>query len=79
MCELHLMAVQMDVVCEQGCRPVGQAATVTSSLGGTMLELNGQTALVVVSYTRLFVDLPLSCRRNSRLHTIGKVYAVCTS
>lgn len=49
MCELHLVAVQMDVVCEQGCRPVGQAATVTSSHGGTILELDGQTALVVVS------------------------------
>ena len=52
--------MQMDVVCEQGCRPVGQAATVTGSHGGTILELNGQTALVVVSYAHLCMALLLS-------------------
>jgi len=41
--------MQMDVLCDQGCRPVGQAATVTSSHGGTILKLDHQTALLVVS------------------------------
>lgn len=39
---------QMDALCDQGCRPVGQPATVTSSHGGTILQLNHQTALLVV-------------------------------
>ncbi|DBA84695.1 hypothetical protein WJX77_009528 [Trebouxia sp. C0004] len=40
--------IQMDALCDQGCRPVGQAATVTSSHGGTILKLDHQTALLVV-------------------------------
>ncbi len=40
--------MQMDALCDQGCRPVGQAATVTSSHGGTILQLDHQTALLVV-------------------------------
>ena len=43
----------MDALCDQGCRPVGQAATVTSSHGGTILQLDHQTALLVVSPFRV--------------------------
>lgn len=43
-----LRELQMEVVCGQGCRAVGQAATVTSSEGSSILELDHQTALLVV-------------------------------
>ena len=41
--------VQMEALCDQGCRPVGGAATVTSSHRGTIMQLDHQTALLVVS------------------------------
>ena len=56
----------MDALCDQGCRPVGQAATVTSSHGGTILKLDHQTALLVVSQhsisvARLYNGNPSKC------------------
>lgn len=59
----------MDALCDQGCRPVGQAATVTSSHGGTILQLDHQTALLVVSpllvsIARLCSDNPSKCQAN---------------
>ena len=52
--------VQMDALCDQGCRPVGQPATVTSSHGGTILQLNHQTALLVVSLLQILITLSYS-------------------
>ncbi|KAL3135426.1 hypothetical protein ABBQ32_007608 [Trebouxia sp. C0010 RCD-2024] len=40
--------LKMDAMCDQGCRPVGEAATVTSSHRGTIMQLDHQTALLVV-------------------------------
>lgn len=52
--------LQMDVVSGQGCRAVGQAATVTSSEGNSIFELDHQTALLVVS-TLTFLVCYLVC------------------
>ena len=49
--------MQMDVMCEPGCRPAGQAFTVTSSEGNSILELNHQTALVIVSHLHAMLVL----------------------
>lgn len=61
-------SAQMDALCDQGCRPVGEAATVTSSHRGTIMQLDHQTALLVVSpttysfvLTALFAGVPTSC------------------
>ena len=51
--------VQMEALCNQGCRPVGEAATVTSSHRGTIMQLDHQTALQVVSPTIPSVLIPV--------------------
>ena len=62
--------LQMDALCNQECRPVGQAATVTSSQGGTIFELDHQTALLVVGCP-CPCSRPCLCSRK----TERKVYA----
>lgn len=55
----------MEALCDQGCRPVGEAAIVTSSHRGTIMELDHQTALLVVSPALLLphsaAALPCCC------------------
>ncbi len=67
--------LQMDAVCDQGCRPVGQAATVTSSHGGTILQLDHQTALLVVSLPSILPELSATLNNDrTRLHCPVMVY-----
>lgn len=54
----------MDALCDQGCRPVGHAATVTSSHGGTIFQLDHQSALLVV---RRLLAIP--CRHKPPVHS----------